>query len=49
MTGTPAGVGRMDAGDIVEVAMTYPGEEGETITKLEWECVAREGGYEAKL
>lgn len=48
MTGTPAGVGRMNSGDIVSVGLTYPGEDGKEISKLDWECVARQGGYEFK-
>jgi acylpyruvate hydrolase len=46
MTGTPAGVGEMKPDDKITVGLTYPGLEGEEISKLEWDCVQREGGYE---
>lgn len=48
LTGTPAGVGPVKAGETVAVKMTYPGLEGEVLDQFEVQAVAREGGYEFK-
>lgn len=46
LTGTPSGVGKIKRGEIFEAKLTYPGLDGEVLSKYEIECVERQGGYE---
>ena len=46
LTGTPAGVGAVVAGDKFEAKMTYPELDGEVLDKYEFEAVDRKGLYE---
>jgi acylpyruvate hydrolase len=48
LTGTPAGVGAIVAGDKFEAKMTYPGLDGEVLDQYEFEAVDRKGLYEFK-
>lgn len=48
LTGTPAGVGPVKAGETVSVKMTYPGLDGEVVDQYEIKAVPRESGYEFK-
>lgn len=48
LTGTPAGVGPVVAGDNVEVKLTYPGLEGEVVSEYALKAEDRNGGYEFK-
>lgn len=45
LTGTPEGVGRIQAGDVVECGLEGDGRE---LAKLEFNTVDRVGGYEFK-
>lgn len=45
LTGTPEGVGRIQAGDVVECGLEGDGKE---LAKLEFNTVDRVGGYEFK-
>jgi len=46
LTGTPEGVGRIQAGDLVECGLE--GSDGKELAKLEFNTVDRVGGYEFK-
>lgn len=46
LTGTPKGVGQIKGGETFEAKLTYPGLDGEVLSKYEMECVDRQGGYE---
>lgn len=48
LTGTPAGVGPVSAGDKVEVKMTYPGLDGKVLDEFSVGAVDRKGNYEFK-
>ncbi|WVQ83162.1 hypothetical protein IAT38_005300 [Cryptococcus sp. DSM 104549] len=48
LTGTPKGVGELKGGEKFEARLTYPGLEGEVLSKYEMEVVDRVGGYEFK-
>ncbi|WWD00698.1 hypothetical protein V866_007633 [Kwoniella sp. B9012] len=48
LTGTPAGVGPIKAGEKFAAKLTYPGLEGEVLSEYEFEAVDRQGGYEFK-
>jgi len=45
LTGTPAGVGPVNVGDVVTVGLAEP-DAAESISELEFTAVEREGGYE---
>lgn len=46
LTGTPAGVGPINAGDVIECALSDG--EGKNLAKLSFGVVDREGGYQFK-
>ena len=46
LTGTPAGVGPVKAGEKFTVKMTYPDLGGEVLSEYTMECVDRQGVYE---
>ena len=46
LTGTPAGVGPLKAGEKFEAKLTYPGLEGEVLDEYSFDVVDRKGAYE---
>lgn len=46
LTGTPAGVGPVAAGDKFDAKLTYPGLEGEVLDQYSFDVVDRKGPYE---
>ena len=49
LTGTPEGVGRVQAGDKFVAKLSYPGVEGEVLSEYQFEVVDRQGSeYEFK-
>ncbi|WWC85662.1 uncharacterized protein L201_000528 [Kwoniella dendrophila CBS 6074] len=49
LTGTPAGVGRVQDGDKIEAKLTYPELDGEVLSQISYEAKHRQGGeYEFK-
>ncbi|ORX33963.1 putative mitochondrion protein [Kockovaella imperatae] len=48
LTGTPAGVGPINAGESFTAKLTYPDLEGQVLSEYTMKCVDRQGGYEFK-
>lgn len=48
LTGTPAGVSEIKAGEKFEAKLTYPGLEGEELSSFSFDVVDRKGPYEFK-
>jgi acylpyruvate hydrolase len=46
LTGTPAGVGPLKAGEKFEAKLTYPGLKGEVLDEYSFDVVDRKGPYE---
>jgi len=46
LTGTPAGVGPIKAGEKFEARLTYPGLKGEVLDEYSFDVVDRKGPYE---
>lgn len=48
LTGTPAGVGQVKAGETMQVKLTYPGLDGQVLDEYEIKAADRVGGFEFK-
>ena len=46
LTGTPAGVGPIKAGEKFQAKLTYPGLKGEVLDEYSFDVVDRKGPYE---